>query len=120
MTTTMTEAERFFYEHAGWAHPVGASEAEQDAARVRNAQGLAAAEQRVKDGPYFVDKEIDDLPWDGDVPWDGPLWVVCLYSVEGTGRPELVGSLGGVACEEGDPYLRVVAAELAVQYLDEG
>lgn len=110
-----TEAEQFFYDNAGWSYDP-ATESEEEG-RWRCARVLAEAEARLKAGPYFVDHEPDDLPWDGDVPYDGPLWIVTLYSVAGNLDGEILGSLSSVACEADDPYMRVVAAELASEWL---
>jgi hypothetical protein len=115
--TEMTDAERFFYEHGGYGYDPKTETPEQG--RARCARELAAAEERLKSGPYFVDVELDDdQTWDGDVPYDGPLWQALLYSVAGGTSRELIGSLSSIACETSDdPYLRVVAAELALEYV---
>lgn len=109
------EAQRFFYEHAGYSYHAETETA--DEGRLRCARELAIAEAKLKAGPYFVSAEPDPLPWEGDEPYDGPLWVVLLWSAVDTYAPEVLGSLGSVACEEGDDYLRVVAAELALEHL---
>lgn len=113
---TMTEAERFFYEHAAYAWRAADGQSEEEGHR-ESARRLAAAEARLKSGPYFIGHEPDEDPWDGDMPYDGPLWNVDLYSVADSLAPVMLGSLGSVACEEGDPYMRVVAAELAAEYI---
>ena len=115
MTTAILDAVGFFREHAGFGYNPATETPEQG--RERCARELADAEARLKAGPYYVDHEPDDVPWDGDVPWAGPVWIVRLWSVAGTGEPELIGSLGSVACDDGDPYLRVVAAQLAAEHL---
>lgn len=112
---TMTDAERFFFDRAGSSYDPKTQTEEQG--RLAGARLLARAEARMTAGPYVVQVEPDDQPWDGDVPWDGPIWYVALYREFKYDSLELLGSLGGVACEEGDPYLRVVAAELALEYL---
>lgn len=111
----MNEAEQFFYDHAGSSY-VPAKETLEEG-KVRGAKELAAAEQKLKEGPYFVSWETDDRPWDGDVPYDGPLWVAILWSVDGTSTSAPLASLGSIACEEGDPYQRVIEAELMVEHL---
>lgn len=111
----MNEAEQFFMRHAGWSYDPETETPEQG--MIRGARQLAAAEARFKAGPYFANHEPDDQPWDGDEPYDGPLWIVSLYSVAGTSEPELIGSLGSVACEADDPYMRVVIAELASEHI---
>lgn len=110
-----SEAELFFFEHAGFSFDPKTETP--DEGRWGCARSLAAAESRLKAGPFYVDHEPDSEPWDADVEWDGPVWVVSLYRVDGSAEPELLGSLGGVGCEDGDPYLRVVAAQLADEYL---
>ena len=112
--STSSDAQ-FFHDNAGWSYDPTTETPEEG--RARTAERLAAAEQRLKSGPYFIRVVPDDEPWDGDVPWDGPIWTVGLYSVEDNAAPQLIGSLSSVACEEGDAYLRVVAAELANEHL---
>lgn len=111
----LTKDEQFFYDHAGWSYDPKTETERQG--RERGAKSLAAAEKRLKDGPYYFTTEPDDVPWDGDLPYDGPLWIVSLWSVRGTASGELIGSIGSVACESGDPYMRVVRAELASEYI---
>lgn len=113
----MRDSEQFFYDHAGYAYPQDSSPEQIEAARRKAARDLATAEERVKAGPYFVENELDSEPWDGDVEWDGPVWIVTLYSVEGSTKSQILGSLSGVGAQNDDPYLRVVAAELALEYL---
>lgn len=111
----MSDAVEFFYEHAGYCHdPVTETEEE---GRRRGAVRLAKAEAHAKAGPFFFDEEPDDMPWDGDVPYDGPLWVVTLYAVEGALDAVPLGAIGSVPCELSDDYMRVVRAELALEYL---
>lgn len=113
----LSPAEKFFFDHAGYSYPTGT---DPDAGHVATARELAAAEQRMKDGPYYVSVEPDPEPWYGDEPYDGSLWIVSLYRVTAVSEwPEILGSLGSVACEEHDPYLRVVAAELASEHIVE-
>lgn len=116
MNAVSQEAVSFFFQYGGLAYDPKTETAEEG--RERHARETAAAEQRLKDGPYFIDVTPDDQPWDGDVAYDGPLWVVTLFSVEGvTDNPTIIGSVGSVACERDDTYMRVVAAELAREYL---
>lgn len=114
MSDTLTPAERFFYEHAGYSYD-RTETAEQG--RVSTARALAAAEARLTAGPYLIDAVPDDVPWDGDEPYDGPLWIVTLWSVAESAHQTDLGSIGSVACEEGGWYMRVVAAELALEHL---
>jgi len=112
----LTADEQFFYDHAAWSY--APAKETPDEGQERCARELAAAERRLIDGPYFVAIEPDPYPWDGDEPYDGPLWAVSLFSAAGTSDPECIGSLGSVACEPGDDYLRVIAAELADAFID--
>lgn len=113
MTTTRThkivlsDAEQFFYDYAGYSH-------RQDepaySGRARNAILLADAEAALKRSPdarAYWDR--DPEPWDGDVEWDGPVWACAILRDNG----ESLASLGGIACNDDDPYMRVVEAELA-------
>src|SRR5689334_7836283 len=115
----LNERERFFYDRTGLSlnHPAVETEG-----RERSARELAAAEIRLINGPYFIDVEPDDQSWDGDGDddYDGPLWTVTLYGVAGSDQPKPVATLGGVACERDDPYIRVVSAELALDIPEEG
>lgn len=114
MGDELNEAERFFYEHGNYSWKPKLVESEEEG-KVRCARSLAAAERRLVAGPFYVTTDEDSDPWDGEVEWGGPVWVVSLWSVEGTSdRGNLVGSVGGVGCEAGDPYLRVIAAQLAL------
>lgn len=115
-TTGVQDPVRFFYGEAGYSW--GADETP-DQGRMRGARTLAAAEARLKAGPYFVEFEPDPEPWAGCEPYAGPLWIVCLYRTpdDGLGAAELIGAIGQVPAEQGDPYLRVIAAELAAEHI---
>lgn len=114
----LTANEQFFYDNAGYSYDPKTETAEDG--RKRMARELAAAEDAMKKGPYFISVERDPEPYDGDMPYDGPMWIVELMSVKGSTESELVGSVGGVACyEETDPYIRVIGAELAREHLPE-
>lgn len=118
---SLAEAEDFFYEHAGWAHPMDADAAAQEAARRENARRLARAEGELWRGPFVRTVEPDPEPWDGDVPWDGPVFVVGIDQIGAGFESRRVASLCGVAvASESDPYVRVVAAEIMAGYLDSG
>lgn len=117
MLTERHKALRFFLDHGGyWYNPNKESEFQ---GRWRSARTLADAEARMRAGEYWIDVTADPEPWDGEVPWDGPVWIVSLYAGPWW-EQELLGSVGSVAAHEGDPYLRVVAAELAAEYIKEG
>jgi hypothetical protein len=106
----------FFMGNGAWSYDPETETSEQG--RRRCAMELVAAEDKLRKGPYFWHVEPDDHPYDGDAPWDGPVWVVTLYNVADVDEPEVVAAMGGVACDAGDDYLRVVAAELAHDNLD--
>lgn len=111
----LSTRERFFYEHAPYSVAPGETNIQ---GRVRSARTLATAEARLVAGPYYVEIDDDNEPYDGDGPYDGPLWVVTLLRVpDDSTDPEVLGSVGGVACPAGDPYFRVVGAELAAEHL---
>lgn len=114
--SVLTEREQFFYDHAGFSFdPLKETREE---GHIACARALAAAEETMQAGPYRIEVEPDDVPWDGDVPYDGPLW--CVTLVQGGGwlmDRTVLGSLGSVACTEDSPYLRVVAAELAHEHI---
>ena len=116
MLTARHKALRFFLDNAGWSYDPLTETPFQG--KWKGARTLADAEERMRRGSYYIDIEPDDLPWDGDFPYDGPLWIVSLW--EGAWwEQELLGSLSGVACPKDDPYLRVVAAQLAAEFIPE-
>lgn len=119
MLTQRRRALRFFLDHAGYSwDPTRETEFQ---GRWRAARALADAEARLRAGPYYVDVTPDDLPWDGDEPYEGPLWIVSLWQGVGPWERVHLGSLGGVATPtDDDPYIRVVAAELADEHIREG
>lgn len=114
MSATHAAAFRFFYDNAGHSQMPGETERQ---GRTRGAIRLLLAEAALKSGPYFISLEADPEGWDADVPWDGPVWIVSLWHVRNTDKPVLMDSVGGVGANEDDPYLRVVAAELAAEKL---
>jgi hypothetical protein len=116
-TQRLTEAEQFFYDHAGWSWDPKVETPEQG--RIRCAHDLAAAEERLKAGPYMtiVEPESDPML---DKDNDLPQWCVLLYEMgEYPGDDTIIGSLGCIDCEtDDDPYIRVVSAELALEHID--
>lgn len=118
-----SKAEKFFYEHAGYSYPSGASKAEQDKQRWLNARALADAELQAvelgwrftwEDDPYGYDP--GDWP-ETDVP-DEVLWCA-LRDEDG----KILESLGGIGMTgklaEDQSYGRLIEAELALQALAE-
>lgn len=121
-TEVRTEAEQFFYEHAGrsW-HPE--TETEEQGA-IRGARELAAAEAEGKRRGWWVSIEHDpEGPMEDDVgsveyveSGEG----VCLEAFLWADRDVPLASLCDiVVSSEDDPYMRVVAAELMSQALAE-
>lgn len=111
MSPLRSPAESFFNAHAEATPLPGESQRE---ARRRNARELAAAEEVLRNGPYFVWFEPDDEPAEGA---QGPVWAAMLYTVERSTEAEHIVTLHGLMCPDRSPYLRVVAAELARDYL---
>jgi hypothetical protein len=74
---------------------------------------LMVAETAMLEKPYFIGVEPDPMPYDGDAHYDGPVWTVTLYTVVDRMEPAIAASMGGVAGERDDPYIRITAAELA-------
>jgi len=112
VTITLTDAEQFFYDHAGWSYDPAAETP--DHGRARCAIELADAERLLnRDNDAEVTWEEDDTPWDGCEPYDGPMFGAVLRK-----GSEVMGSLWSIAMESTDePYARIVAAELAQEYL---
>lgn len=114
----------FFFRHAGFSYDPKTETPDQG--KQRCAQALAAAELRARDGGYSFQWEIDPHTRSDDwkkpdedggkyrAPWQ--TWVCDMYDPQG----ELVQSLGGIdfgrdGSPFGDPYRRVVEAELALE-----
>jgi hypothetical protein len=129
MTTTTParrERWRFFLEHAGYCTPPGRAACALELARaeelLEDAIGLELARVRIEHDPepYEVD---DDVMSEAEVrskfasnEWTGPFGVILELEEEHT------ASLWGIVVgpkESGDPYMRVVAAELADEHADE-
>ena len=109
----------FFRAHAGICIRPGESE---EQARDRGARNLAAAEGIAHAAGVSFQCDIDPEVTSADYCDDEPThatWRVLMYDCEG----EIVGSLGGGdfgADGEpwGDPYRRVVEAELCAEYVE--
>lgn len=118
---TFTEAEEFFYQHAGWSYD---PKAETSASgRARCAVILADAESRLQaDSTLEVVWEDDPEPWDGDCAapaylMEATLWRRALRA-DSSGRDELLTSLGSIGLNSLDsPYRRVVEAQLTLEAL---
>lgn len=120
----LSVSEKFFFEHAGYGRNPDETEAQ---ARTRGAVELAAAEAMARDeGVSFqwsVDADVTSADWieagqDGSRdhnPWE--TWMCVARDEDG----KHIGSLGGVdfgrgGSPWGDPYRRVVEAELALEH----
>jgi hypothetical protein len=115
----------FFYTYAGWSHDPKTETAEQG--RRRCALGLADAELHALKRGWWVATEDDPDVMEDDVDSVGMVQrgeavnlSMLLYGPpDGAGtladaEPVVLGALGGiVVASADDPYLRVVAAELA-------
>jgi hypothetical protein len=126
---TTRERFRFFLEHAGYATPPGRAACALELARAE--QGLECALAYGEASVQWLD---DDVPYDpGDAftedearersesgAWTGP--VGSIVAIGDEQHPRAVASLWGVVLDSrelGDPYARVVVAELAFEAIDE-
>lgn len=114
----MNAAERFFYDNAGFSHDPATETVEEG--RTRCAKLLAAAEARASAEGYSFEWDVDDLDsseWSDDPePW--AQWVCVMRDPDG----EIIETLCGIdfgrdGSPWGNPYRRVVEAELASQAL---
>jgi hypothetical protein len=111
-TITLDDNEQFFFDNSGWAQ---FPDENPDHARARNAMQLAQAERLAVRNGWHVCwvQDSDALETDPD---GGPVYGALLRD----GKNESLGSLWGITLEgspPGDPYCRVVAAELADEAL---
>lgn len=116
-TEVLSDAARFFFEHAGYAYYPNKETPEQG--RTRGALALADAEAWAKAAGYrfewYRDPDIDSSDFSDESPaWQ--LWECAMLAMDG----EVVQSLGGIDLgrdgkPSSDPYGRVVEAELASQ-----
>lgn len=132
-----TSPVRFFYAHAGWSYPTGATPAEKIAAKWAGARALAAAEKAAADAGlvavWVADADFD--PSDFDDPddrrmaaEDGAVGCVlyrpCPQHGTDCKHAEVLGSLWGIVesrtTHEAAEYRRVIAAELALDALPDG
>jgi hypothetical protein len=121
VTVTLTDTERFFYDHAGFSYNPETETA--DAGHARCAIAFAAAEKRLQ---RLVDDGTHSLTWEEDPEYDPagydppePEGTRGFGAILRRGT-EVLGSLWAVTFatnDPSDPYARVVAAELADEYL---
>lgn len=116
-----TEAEQFFYDHAGWGHkPDEPAWSGRTRCAVLLADAEAALERSDAHVTWELDPDADNEPAEGYYVSGCPQWQAALVRDNGAGGTEWLASLGGVdfgreydVTPEDDPYARVVAAELA-------
>jgi hypothetical protein len=131
-------AYQFFLKHAGYSYDPATQSPMQG--RIQGARKLAAAERKARDTGYSFSWEVDptgtSADWIADNedggrncnPWQ--LWACDCYSAEEARQsapigPRILASLGGIDFGRdgepwGDPYRRVVEAELALEALAGG
>lgn len=112
----MKTAYHFFYTNAGWSYDPAVETKAQG--RARCAKALARAEARALDSGLRYVWHVDSNASSRDFcDKDYPLWACMLVR----GESEILESLGGIDFGEngqpwGDPYKRVVEAELALEH----
>ena len=114
---------QFFLKHAGFSYKSGATEREKKNAQARGARKLADAERRATQNGYSFSWETDTIDSsdfsDDPNPW--ALWICVMRDPQG----RVVESLSGIDFGRdgepyGDPYARVVQAELALEHFAGG
>ncbi len=118
-TQTLTADQQFFFDHAGYCHDPRTETRKQG--RTRGAIILAAAEARGRAAglsfAWSVDPDIDSSEWSDNAPaWAA--WQCTCHDAEGVIRQSLGGvNFGRDGAPWGNPYRRVVEAELAAEQL---
>ena len=120
----MQDRAQFFYDHAGWSYPSGADEEGKDRARWENARELARAEEAMAQRGWYVEVQ-DDYDDCADPDDDGETarklasgeWVRLGVILKDHRDGRHLASLWSVIVAAEDPYVRVVAAELASELL---
>jgi hypothetical protein len=121
----LNEAERFFYERAGYSWQSGSGPRGRIRGKVEGARRLAVAEQAAKERDWRVVWEIDEDAQLHEPGWcnGNPCWQATLVGPsEYPGDPVfgllLLAHLGGIDLgdnhPDSDPYARVIEAELAL------
>jgi len=109
---------QFFYDHSGWSYDPKTETS--DEGHRKCAELLACAASRaINDGVYFdwcIDPYTDSSDFsDDDNPWS--LWICRMYDNDGKIIDSLCGiDFGRDGLPHGDPYHRVVEAELALSH----
>jgi len=111
-TDTLTAAEQFFYEYAGWGY-VPEKETPEEG-RLRGARNLAATEAWAKSVGMVFTWEDDDVPWESDITDDDgtPYVPNTVESCTALIGDSVYASLYGIA-DADSHYRRVIQAELA-------
>lgn len=115
----LTSTEQFFYDHAGFNYNPTKESAEQGRRKCASELAAAYAElYAVTTDAYVsweIDPEITSHDWESDSEPERPTLCATLH-FEG----KIVGSLGGIDvkdCNSGDPYCKVVEAELWQEFV---
>ena len=111
--------ENFFFEQAGYSYDPKRETEKQG--RQRGAKALAAAERKGSDAGFSFHWEIDQLCDSSEFSKERPawqLWACCCRNSQGRVRASLCGiDFGRDGAPWGEPYRRVVEAELALEAL---
>jgi hypothetical protein len=112
----LSEAEQFFYDYAGTSYNPE-TETLRDG-RVRGARELAEAERKLKESDAWVGWLDDPEPLSGDC-YDGTQYgyEALLLTLDSPGVVRTLAARCGIDAPEGDPYRRVIEAELAFESL---
>lgn len=118
-TAPRQEAADFFYQHAGWGYDPAKETSDQG--RRRNAERLALAERWLSEQPGHQIEWTEDT--DADLSWcqknerSNRTQYGCIVTV-GDDKRSLWGiDFGQNGHPSGDPYARVVVAELALELM---
>jgi hypothetical protein len=122
---TLTDAEQFFYDHAGYSYDP--EREKRTSGKTRTAILLANAERKARRRNWLYEWSIDPnaeiTPGDGYYVSGAAHWTVILRDIDGV----TLGTLGSIDLgfahgdcgepkqPENDPYHRVVQAELAFE-----
>jgi|SRR5689334_19882453 len=106
----MNDAEQFFYDHAGYGYDPATETPEQG--REKCARKLAYAEAQRQERGWWVE-------WSHDRYNEGMYLAILFCVAPFTGERYALASTGACDAEDGDPYRRVIVAELACEALAE-
>lgn len=113
----LSRADKFFYDNAGYSYPSGANANVKKQHRTRNAVKLARAEEWARENDYSFRWQEDR---DATAEAEYTQWQCDIFDADG----DPVTGIGGVDFGEegepwGDPYRRVIEAELALDVMDD-